>query len=202
MREYSAMTNLARRAVILGLGVLLAACVSFSKDPPESLLSLSADAQVATGVAKSGQASESLLVERPEVPQKLETPRVPVDVDATSIAYVKDAVWVDKPAALFQKLLSETLAAQTGRLVLSDYEAAGQSRHRLTGTLVEFGVDATALEAVAIYDAAMIVRGEAIRKQRFEARIPIGAVEADPVGRGLNEAANRIAGEVVQWVGG
>lgn len=190
------------QVAVAGLALGLSACVSFGKDPPEALLTLSADARVEPGSARIGPATTALLVEMPETPQKLATNRVPVDIDATRVAYLKDAVWVDKPAALMQKLLAETLSAKTGRLVLTDYEAAGRARERITGTLVEFGLDAPALEAVATFDATLLVRDQPVSKRRFEVRVPVAAAEAVAVGRALNEAANRIATDVAAWVGG
>ena len=186
---------------LLFLPLLLAGCISFGKDPPPVLLNLTAESRVAPGTLQSGPASTALLVEEPEVPQKLATNRVPVDSGPTSVAYLKGAHWVDKPAPLMQQLLAETLSARSGRLVLTDYEAAGKAREHLVGTLVEFGLDARNMEAVATYDATLLTRGEPVGKRRFEARVPVAKAESELVGRALNEAANRIAADVVTWLG-
>ena len=40
--------------------------------------------------------------------------------DDASVAYVKDAQWVEAPQRLFQRLLSETVAAKTPLVVLDE----------------------------------------------------------------------------------
>ena len=82
--------------VILSLG----ACVSFETKAPPSMLVLTADNSVAAGAARTASATDALVIQTPEVPRKLDTNRVPVQIDASSIAYVKDAFWADKPARL------------------------------------------------------------------------------------------------------
>ena len=71
---------------------------------------------------------------------------------------------------------------------------------RLTGTLHTFGVQGDAMEAVVVYDGAL-ARGAAIETRRFEARVPISALNAAAVAPALNEAANKVAGEVAAWIG-
>ena len=77
----------------------------------------------------------------PAVPQALRTTRVPVYVDDTTIQYLEDAVWVEQPGALFARLLGETIAARTGRVVLDPAQYSHDPGTRLTGTLVRFGYD-------------------------------------------------------------
>ena len=38
-------------------------------------------------------------------------------------------------------------------------------------------------------------------KRRFEARVPVSAIEPAPVGVALNQAANQVAAEVADWIG-
>ena len=137
----------------------------------------------------------------PEVPRKIDTNRVPVQIDGSSIAYLKDAVWADKPARLMQLLLMETISAKTGRLVLNEVDAGGKAQQFLTGSLIEFGIDASSMEAVVVYDAVKLVRGQVVEKRRFEAREPVLEVAAAPAGAALNKAANDIAVQIAAWVG-
>ena len=96
---------------------LLGGCVSFGgAEPPPFLLSLSPDAVVAAGAEQTGPKSGAVVVRLPTTPQKLNNLRVPVQTNATGIAYLKEAVWVDKPARLFQDLLIETVSAKNGRM--------------------------------------------------------------------------------------
>lgn len=181
--------------VILSLG----ACVSFETKAPPSMLVLTADNSVTAGAARTASAAEVLVIQTPEVPRKLDTNRVPVQINASSIAYVKDAFWADKPARLMQQLLSETVSAKSGNLVLSEVDAGGKAVRFISGNLLEFGVDAATNEAVVVFDAAKITRGNPTEKRRFEARRLVAAVEAAPVGAALNEAANDVALQIAEW---
>ena len=52
------------------------------------------------------------------------------------------------------------------------------------------------------FDAALIrTTGEVVEKRRFEARVPIAAIEANAASQGINQAANQVAGQVADWVG-
>lgn len=191
-----------RNALLAGaLALTLGACVSFGGKAPPSLLVLTAANSVANGAAKSGAAGDALIVLLPEASRKLDSNRVPVQIDDSSIAYLKDAVWADKPSRLMQSLLMETIAAKTGRLVLNETDAGGKATQYLSGSLLEFGVDASASEAVVVYDAVRLVRGQTVEKKRFEARRPLSAVEPGPTGIALNAAANDVAVQVSDWIG-
>lgn len=191
-----------RSALLLAtLSATLAACVSFGAKAPPSLLVLTATSSVQGGAAQSGATSDAFIVLLPEVPRKIDTNRVPVQIDGSSIAYLKDAVWADKPARLMQLLLMETISAKTGRLVLNEVDAGGKAQQFLTGSLIEFGIDASSMEAVVVYDAVKLVRGQVVEKRRFEAREPVLEVAAAPAGAALNKAANDIAVQIAAWVG-
>ncbi|MEY3622582.1 MAG: hypothetical protein RLZZ407_141 [Pseudomonadota bacterium] len=189
-------TRLLALPVILSLG----ACVSFGGKAPPSMLVLTANNSVSAGAARTASAAEVLVIQTPEVPRKLDTNRVPVQIDASSIAYLKDAFWADKPARLMQQLLSETVSAKSENLVLSEVDAGGKAAQFISGSLLEFGVDAATNEAVVVFDAVKITRGNPTEKRRFEARRPVAAVETEPVGAALNEAANDVALQIAEWV--
>ena len=74
---------------------------------------------------------------------------------------------------------------------------------RITGGISRFGLDARTMEAVVTYDAAK-ASGDAnrVEERRFEARVPVSAMESGPAGIALNEAANMVANEVAAWIGG
>jgi cholesterol transport system auxiliary component len=188
------------RATGLFLGLLLSGCVSLGGKAPPSLLVLSADKAVSSGSVRSGTATESVVVLIPDVPRKIDTNRVPVQVDANQIAYLKDAFWADKPARLMQQLLIETIRAQSKRLVLSEVDAGGKAERTVSGTLMEFGIDASRLEAVVVFDAVKLVRGKIVETKRFEARKPVNEVAAAPAGAALNQAANQVASEIATWI--
>ena len=188
------------RMVALPFILSLGACVSFGGKAPASMLVLTADNVMSAGTARTATAADALVIQTPEVPRKLDTNRVPVQIDASSIAYLKDAFWADKPARLMQLLLVETVSAKSGNLVLNEVDAGGKATRILSGSLLEFGIDAATNEAVVVYDAVKIMRGNATEKRRFESRRPVAAVEAAPTGAALNAAANDVAAQVAAWI--
>ena len=207
-RSDTVSAGLARGMVLMALTLGLAACVNLGGGKsPESLLTLTSVAKVTGGTLVSGTPASAMTVLTPDVPRKLATNRVPVQVDDVQVAYLVGAAWVESPNRLFRALLSETLAANTGRLMLDQAQFATAPETRLSGELVEFGVDARASEAVIIYDATLALpntgmQGTApVRKQRFVARVPVSDIKPAPVGDALNRAANQMAGEIAVWVG-
>ncbi|PAL22557.1 ABC-type transport auxiliary lipoprotein family protein [Sphingopyxis sp. GW247-27LB] len=182
----------------------LSACVSFGAKPPPFLLTLTADAAPAAGEARTANEAQALTILIPTAPQKLRTQRIPVQQDDASIAYVKDAQWVEAPQRLFQRLLSETVAARSSRVVLDEGQYLTAPGEQLAGQLMEFGVDEATNEAVVVYQAMLVNSGgKSVTQRRFEAREPIaGKVEAKPVGEALTAAANKVAGEVAGWLAG
>ncbi|MBW4330053.1 membrane integrity-associated transporter subunit PqiC [Stakelama sp. CBK3Z-3] len=185
----------------IAAAALLAGCVSFGSKPPPSLLVLDSSAAVTVGDTQSSATSPTIAVATPLASQEIAVQRVPVRSSDTSIAYVKDAQWVEPPANLFARLLGDTIAARTGRVVLGG-QAAINPGAMLAGNLRNFTIDAATMEAVVTYDASLI-RGDTqtVETRRFEARVPVSAIASDSVGPALNQAANQVATQVADWVG-
>ncbi|WP_298092058.1 ABC-type transport auxiliary lipoprotein family protein [uncultured Sphingomonas sp.] len=180
----------------------LAACIRFGAEPPPSLMTLSAQTAVPVGQEQDSAAAKSITIQVPAVPQALATGRVPVQVSATSIAYIKDAQWAEPPARLFARLMSDTVAARTGRVVLSTTQSVSDPGARLNGELRAFGVEEATREAVVTFDAALIRAGQtSVEKRRFEARVPVAAIDAQNAGPAINQAANQVAVQVADWIG-
>jgi cholesterol transport system auxiliary component len=188
-----------RPFLALAAALAVSGCLSFGAKPPPTLMRLTADVQ-RTDSSRTAAAGQAITVIPPSAPAELLTPRVPVRTGPTQVAYVKDAQWVEAPTILFARLLSETIAAKTGRVVLDPKQFTFDPGQRLTGTLQAFGLDADKMEAVLIYDAA-IARGEAVETRRFEAHVPVPALDAASAPAALNQAANQVATEVAAWVG-
>lgn len=181
------------------LALALTGCISFGAEPPEQLLTLTPTQMVATGTVQSVAQGEGITVLWPSVSSELATTRVPVQATPTSIAYVKDAQWVEAPNRLFGRLLAETIEARTGRPVLSPRQFNFDPGARVTGQLMKFGVDAATQSAIVRFDAT-VARGTAVQTRRFEARVPVTAIEAQAVGDAINQAANQVAAEVADWL--
>lgn len=180
----------------------LGGCITFGAKPPPSLLTLESASSVPTGETRSSASAQTITIAVPAVSQALATTRVPVQSSNTSLAYVKDAIWVELPARLFARLTADTVAAKTGRVVLSTAQSFSDPGARLSGELRNFGVDAATSEAVVTFDAALIrTNGNVVEKRRFEVRVRVDTITAGPVARGINQAANQVAAEVADWVG-
>lgn len=187
---------------IIVAAATLSGCVRFGAEPPASLLTLTSVEQRAAESERNASAGEAITVSVPLVPQSLANTRIAVTDGSTRIAYVKDAVWTEPPARLFQKILSETIAAKTGKLVLDPRQFSLDPGTVLSGQMSQFGIDAQRNEAVIVYEAAVSSdRGQKVRTRRFEARAPVSAIEALPASAALNAAANRIASDVAGWIG-
>jgi cholesterol transport system auxiliary component len=191
------------RTLLLAFGAALAlsGCISFGAKPPPFLLRLTPPQEAPAGTARTAAAGQAMTVALPIVSQELMTPRVPVHSGANQVAYLKDAQWVEMPNALFSRLVSETIAVKTGRVVLDPRQFSLDPGTRLTGTLQSFGLDADHMEAVVVYDAALARGGGSVETRRFAARAPVAAIDAPSAAAALNQAANQVAAEVAAWVG-
>jgi cholesterol transport system auxiliary component len=191
----------ANKLLIVAALVPLAGCIRFGASPPPSLLTIAPQVQPAVGAAQNSAGARSIVVELPSVPQAIAGTRVPVQATDTSLAYVKDAQWAEPPARLFARLLSDTLTARARMVVLSPTQSFDDPSATLGGELRAFGVDAAQRQAVVIYDASFTPSGKTnVEKQRFEARVPIAAIDATQSGIGLSQAANQVAQQVSDWV--
>ena len=189
--------------IALPLALALPGCISLGGEPPESLLTLSPEtrAPVGPGVAP-GASGPVIAVLGIDTPAKLDVLRVPVAVSDTEVAYLQDAFWVEKPARLFRRLLGETIRARGNAMVLDGDDTATLATVTIRGTLIEMGYDAAGSAAVVRFDAVRISDGGTVITRRFEARETGVAAAARPVGAALNRAANRVAGEVADWIAG
>lgn len=193
--------QMVRIALAPALAALLAGCISLGGDPPESLLTLTPEAQAPAGSTAAGSLETAIAVVEPEAPARLDVNRVPVQVDDVNVAYLKDAFWVEKPARLFRRLLAETIRANSGRVVIDGEDPALIPQTNLRGTLREFGYDARSASVVVSFDAIRDTGGKSVQTRRFEAVVPGIPAEAGAVGDALNRAANDVARQVADWVG-
>ncbi|MFA5988075.1 MAG: ABC-type transport auxiliary lipoprotein family protein [Sphingomonas sp.] len=181
---------------------LLGGCISLAAKPPASLLVLNTAAPVPVDRASNSDTAATLTILLPSVPQALATQRVPVQTSANSIAYLKGALWAEPPSRLFARLLSDTVQARTGRLVLTPAQALSDPGARLSGELRNFTVDEAAKEAVVTYDATLVRgAGKPFEKRRFEARARLAAINPQSAAASLGKAANQVAAQVATWVG-
>ena len=180
-----------RLPFVAGAALLLSACGLLGGRTPPSLMALTPSSVVAAATNRSAASGDTITVIAPAVRS-----------GGLAIAYVKDAQWVDTPDKLFRDLLSETIAARTGRVVLSDQQRTLDPGARLTGQLLAFSVDADRSEVVVSYDAALLrASGTRVETRRAEARVPIAVVDRVSVAAALNQAANQVAVDIASWIG-
>lgn len=191
----------ARSIAAAALMLTLVGCVSLGGGKvPETLFTLTASQTAPTGAGASGKADEALLVFDPEVDRALAVQRVMVTVDPANVAYLKDALWVERPSRLFGALLSETIRARGKRLVFNGDERGTGGADRLTGRLLALGYDAASQGVVVRFDAMRARAGGMVETRRFESRVPVSKAEAAMVAPALNRAANDVAGQVADWL--
>jgi cholesterol transport system auxiliary component len=54
---------------------------------------------------------------------------------------------------------------------------------------------------VVVYDGVLARGPDAVESRRFEARVPVAAIDAASAPDALNRAANQVAAEIAAWVG-
>jgi len=189
------------KLLLLAAALPLAGCISFGAKPPPSLLTIEATSAPAVGADQNSAKARSITIQVPTTPTAIAGGRVPVQAAPTTIAYVKDALWAEPPARLFARLLSDTVSARSNMVVLSTVQSIADPSATLAGELRRFGLDATTREAVVTYDASLTRAGkETVEKRRFEARVPVTAIDAASAGPAISQAANQVAVEVAAWV--
>lgn len=189
-----------RKLAVLAPALLLAGCLSFGSEPPDSLLTLTPSATAPAGTGGSSASGSAIALVEFQAPAAIDVTRVPVQVSDTEIAYLKEAVWVEKPARLFRRLIAETIRTRSNRVVVDGDDPGALASDRLTGTLRQFGYDARTGSVVVVFDAVRPGEGSAVETRRFEATVPGVAADVRSVGPALNSAANDVAGQVADWV--
>lgn len=188
---------------LASLALVLTGCISLGGKPPESLLTLSPEARAPTGAgAAAGAGRKVIAVMAIDTPAKLDVLRVPVAVSETELAYLQGAFWVEKPASLFRRLVGETIRARGQALVIDNDNAATMAAMTLRGTLIDMEYEAQGQAVVVRFDAVRRAADGTITTRRFEARESGVPAQSRAVGAALNVAANRVAGEVADWVAG
>ena len=182
------------------LALSLAGCFGGAKAPPY-LLTLTPEQRVEPGTQRTATTGESIVVLTPTVPRAVSASRIPVYVTPTRVEYLVNSTWIEEPKELFRRVVSETIAARTGRLVIDPNNFAQPQGVTLSGQLMQFGFDPSRMEAVAVYEAALSRGPESLRTQRFEARVPVTTQDVTTIAPALNQAANQLAQAVADWVG-
>lgn len=196
--------NTSMHSAKFGAGIaalmLVTGCISLGGKAPKLLIGLTAEQSPAAGTMPGGPAAGALVVLDPEAGRKLDVLRVPVQVDDSQIAYLTDAIWVERPARLFRQLLAETIRSRGKRLVLESVDETAGSKTTLSGRLIDMGYDARSLSVVVRFDAMRNDGAGSLTVQRFESIVPGIGPEAAAIAPALNRAANDVAKQVADWL--
>jgi cholesterol transport system auxiliary component len=201
MSKGAMMGGKVKRAISLAALLLLAGCISLTKKPPERLISLTPEVTAPAGAMGSGGLANAITVLDPDTDRRLDVQRVPVQVNASTVAYLKDATWAERPARQFRRLLAETIRAGGQRMVFEGNDIEVSGKVVLSGRLVDMGYDADSHAVVVRYDALIENGDGTVRSRRFEAVVPDVPAKVKKVSPALNKAANEVARQVAEWVG-
>jgi len=186
--------------------MLLAGCgplvqIGGNDKAPAALMTLRATAAPVPAPAVFDRA-RAVLVLTPATTGALQTLRVPVIVTDTNLAYLTGATWAEQPNRQLQHVLADTLEAN-GIVTLDPKQAPLTPGRTLAGTLIECSLDVRdpAHPVVRVrYDAALATGAGAQAVRRFDASEPVASQSPVDVAVALNAAANRLAGDVANWV--
>ncbi len=197
------IASLVRKAALLALSFALTACVSLGGggDLPDQLISLTPDNVAPAGDLDTVDGAAAIVVLDPDASRRLDVTRVPVQVDAANVAYLQDAVWVEKPARQFRSLLAETIRAKSRQVVVEGSDSEVIGRTVVSGRLLDMGYDAQVQAVIVRFDAIVEGTDGKIRSRRFEAEVLGISPKAAFIAPALNEAANDVAAQVAEWVG-
>lgn len=169
---------------------------------PATLQTLTPEAADPGPMTRAAAAGQAVTIGVPVVAKELRTVRVPVQVSPTDVQYVTGVQWVDTPDRLFKNLVAETVRRTTSRVVLDSGQTSLDPGLVLSGQLQKFGYDAATGQVVVEFDGALSTAGgNRVDARRFVATAPADGSGAS-VGPALNHAANQVATEVAQWIGG
>ena len=192
----------AKFALPVAAALLLAGCVSIGSGGklPPTLFTLTPEKALPVGTAISGKPAEAIIVFEPETDRRLGVQRVAVQIDSANVAYLQQALWVERPARLFQNLLAETIRVRSGKLVMLADDNPGTGALRLSGRLLDIGYDARTTSVVVRFDATRTAADGTVTTKRFESVIAGVAAEALQVAPALNQASNEVAQQVAEWL--
>ena len=184
------------------LALPLAGCLGgLGGKAPEELYTLTPSRVAPAGAGTTAQAATALAILEPNVGQRLNVTRIPVQMTDSTLAYLKDAVWVEKPARLFQNLVVESVRARGSRLVVREGDLGYNAITQLSGNLLDMGYDVASGSVVVRFDGVLQSPDGRVQTRRFESRVLGVAAEASAVGPALNQAANDVADQVAEWAG-
>jgi cholesterol transport system auxiliary component len=188
-------------AALLG-GCSVSSMLGGGAKVPPTLQTLTSEAADPGNITRTAAAGQAVTIDTPLISNELNTVRVPVHLTPTDVQYVTGLQWVDTPDKLFQDLVEETVRRTTNRVVLDPNQTGLDPGVTLQGELERFEYDAQTGQVVVTYNGSLATAGGAeVHARRFVASAPADGTAAS-VGPALNRAANDVAQQIAQWIGG
>jgi cholesterol transport system auxiliary component len=188
-------------AVALG-GCSLGSLLGGGAKGPTTLGTLTPEAPDPGNIVRNASAGQAVMIQTPVISNELRTVRVPVRLTPTDVQYVTNLQWVDTPDKLFQNLVEETVRRTTNRVVLDPNQTGINPGVVLQGQLERFDYDAQSGQVIVAFNGSLSSPdGTQVQTRRFMATAPADGTSAS-VGPALNRAANQVARQIAQWIGG
>ncbi|MCJ8141330.1 ABC-type transport auxiliary lipoprotein family protein [Ancylobacter sp. A5.8] len=198
MNSNKACRRAAGIGLTVGLALLGGGCASVLGSKPVPTFDLTAPTDFRAPRAGRGQ----LVVAAPTALQVLDTQQIVVEPAAGQINYLGGAQWADSLPALFQARLIESF--QNGSRGSSVGRASDGivAEYALLTDIRSFGLQTFQGNEAVVEVFAKIVRasdGRIIGSQLFKARAPASGTAGPEVTRALDEAADTVLVELVDW---
>lgn len=195
------MKRLPRRWVLAGLALAPASCSLLPQaGAPPKLYTLTPASDAPPGPRVAWQ----LLIEVPVSTAALDTTRIALSRDPTSIDYFADAAWVDRAPLMLQALIVQsfensgriTAVARNSLLLRADYILLTELRH------FEVDYGAAPVPVAHVEFIAKLVRASdhaVIAQQRFNAAPRASANEIPAIVDAFNAAFHQVARQIADW---
>jgi cholesterol transport system auxiliary component len=196
------MTGLPRRLVLAGLALAPASCSLLPQGAaPPRLYRLTPASDFPAGGAR---VTWQLLIDAPVSTAALDTARIALSRNPTTIDYFADAAWVDRAPAMLQALLVQSFEnsgriAAVARDVLmlrADYILLTELRH----FEAEYGAEAAPVAHIELGAKLVRATDRAVAAQhRFEAKAPASANDVPAIVDAFDAAFHQAARQIVDW---
>jgi cholesterol transport system auxiliary component len=196
------MTGLPRRLVLAGLAFAPAACSLLPQGAaPPKLYTLTPASDFPAGGAR---VAWQLLIEVPMSTAALDTPRIALSHNPTTLDYFADAAWVDRAPLMLQALLVQSFensgriaAVARDQLTLrADYILMTELRH----FEADYGAGTTPVAHLELGAKLIRAADRAVAaQQRFDATAPASANDVPAIVDAFNTAFHQAARQLADW---
>jgi cholesterol transport system auxiliary component len=192
----------ARLLAAAGLGAPLGACAGGLVGAAPQLYTLTPKSTF--DLADVGQAEWQLLIEAPVAAAGLDTNRIALLRDLTTLDYYANVAWTDRAPLMVQTLLVESFE-NSGKIVSVGRDSLGLRadfilKSELREMQVETGGGGPPAAHVALNaKLVMIPQREIVSNITFDERVPVNGTGFAPIIAALDEALGKVLRDLVSW---